>query len=104
MLTTSFYSAMRVFLFYAPRMAPTLYGRADFCYPASIMLIKGLYLTTLFVCACVLALGQGTTSRVLGTVQDSSGAVVPGAAVKLVNEGTRITFTTTTSSAGSYVF
>jgi hypothetical protein len=29
---------------------------------------------------------------------------VPAATVKLVNEGTRITFTTTTSAAGSYVF
>src|SRR5580704_18424521 len=68
------------------------------------MLNKGNYLTLFCVCACATAFGQGTTSRVLGTVQDSSGAVVPGAIVKLVNEGTRITFTSTTSSAGSYVF
>jgi len=68
------------------------------------MLNKGLYFTSLFVCACAAVFGQGTTSRVLGTVQDASGAVVPAATVKLVNEGTRITFTTTTSSAGSYVF
>jgi hypothetical protein len=68
------------------------------------MLKKGLFLTLLFVCACGSVFGQGTTSRVLGTVQDASGAVVPGAIVKLVNEGTRITFTSTTSSAGSYVF
>jgi hypothetical protein len=68
------------------------------------MLNKGNYLTLFFVCACATAFGQGTTSRVLGTVQDSSGAVVPAATVKLVNEGTRITFTATTSSAGSYVF
>src|SRR5258708_23860333 len=54
--------------------------------------------------ACGIVFGQGTTSRVAGTVQDSSGAVVPTAAVKLVNEGTRVTFNTTTSAAGTYVF
>ena len=50
---------------------------------------RGVFSLALAVCACVSAFGQGTTSRVLGTVQDSSGAVVPNASVKLVNEGTR---------------
>ena len=57
-----------------------------------------------YVSACAAAFAQGTTSRVLGTVQDSSGAVVPNAAVKLMNEGTHVTFETKTSAAGSYVF
>ena len=57
-----------------------------------------------FVCACVSMFGQGTTSRVLGTVQDSSGAVVADATVKLINEGTRVTFETKTSVSGSYAF
>src|SRR4029077_623078 len=87
-----------------PAQSPRLYRRAHFCYPSPIMLNKGLYLISLSVCACGSLLGQGTTSRVLGTVQDASGAVVPAATVKLVNERTRITFTSTTSSAGSYVF
>jgi hypothetical protein len=56
------------------------------------------------VCACSAAFGQGTTSRVLGTVQDSSGAVVPAAAVKLINEGTRQTFEAQTSTSGAYAF
>jgi hypothetical protein len=68
------------------------------------MLNKGLYLILLSVCACGVTFAQGTTSRVLGTVQDASGTVIPAATVKLVNEGTRITFTITTTSAGSYVF
>src|SRR5947209_12026076 len=58
----------------------------------------------LFVFSIVTVFAQGTTSRVLGTVQDSSGAVVPGATVKLINEGTRVTFQTQTSSAGTYFF
>lgn len=47
---------------------------------------------------------QGTTSRVTGTVSDSSGAAVTGATVTLTNEGTGISLTTETSSAGAYVF
>jgi hypothetical protein len=41
---------------------------------------------------------------VLGTVQDSSGAVVPNATVKLINEGTRVTFDTKTAASGAYAF
>jgi hypothetical protein len=51
-----------------------------------------------------LALGQGTTSRVLGTVLDQNGSVVPDASVTLTNEATKVSFTTTTTSAGTYVF
>jgi hypothetical protein len=50
------------------------------------------------------AFGQGTTSRVTGTVVDPSGAVVPGAAATLTNEGTNVSFTTETTSTGTYVF
>lgn len=39
-----------------------------------------------------------------GTVQDPTGAVVPGAKVTLTNEATRFTLETTTSSDGSYSF
>src|SRR5215831_14942407 len=67
------------------------------------MFRSGARILFLFVCACA-AWSQGTTSRVLGTVVDSSGAVVPNAAVKLTNEGTRVAFDTKTSEAGTYVF
>jgi len=50
------------------------------------------------------AFGQGTTSRVTGTVTDATGAVVAGATVTLTNEATSISFTTQTSSAGAYAF
>src|SRR5579863_343740 len=39
---------------------------------------------------------------IVGTVQDASGAVVPAAAVSMVNTGTGQTHTATTSSAGVY--
>src|SRR5262245_40264311 len=44
------------------------------------------------------------TSRVTGVVQDQNGAIVPGAKVTLTNEGTNISFTNTTTSAGVYAF
>jgi len=53
------------------------------------------------VCA---AWGQGTTSRVVGVVSDATGAVVPKAKVTLTNEATRVSFTTTTTATGTYVF
>ncbi len=51
-----------------------------------------------------LAMGQGSASRVTGTVVDPSGAVVPGAAVTLTNDGTKVSFNTETTSTGTYVF
>src|ERR1700736_4796028 len=47
---------------------------------------------------------QGTSSRVIGTVTDTSGAPVPNAAVKLINEGTQGPLSAVTSDAGVYVF
>ena len=48
--------------------------------------------------------GQGTTSRVTGTVTDGSGASVSGASVTLTNEGTNVSLTTQTSDSGTYSF
>ncbi len=45
-----------------------------------------------------------TTSRVTGTVTDTSGAAVPAATVTLTNEGTNASLTTQTSNSGSYSF
>ena len=50
------------------------------------------------------AFGQGTTSRVVGTVTDPTGSVVPAAQVRLTNEDSGITFNTTTTETGTYVF
>jgi hypothetical protein len=57
-----------------------------------------------FLCAGVTAFAQGTTSRVLGVVQDPSGATIAKASVKLINEGTKVAFSTTSSEAGAYSF
>lgn len=47
---------------------------------------------------------QGTTSRVAGVVIDKTGAVVAGATVTAINEGTQVTYTTHSSSTGTFVF
>jgi carboxypeptidase family protein/TonB-dependent receptor-like protein len=52
----------------------------------------------------VRAVAQGTTSRVAGTVADSSGGRIPGATVTLTNEATGVSFTTVTNETGSYAF
>jgi hypothetical protein len=44
-----------------------------------------------------------TTTSLVGTVSDSSGKVVPGAAVTAVNTGTRDTYNTTTNEQGYYL-
>src|ERR1700722_1321967 len=48
--------------------------------------------------------GQSTSGTVLGTVKESSGAVVPGAMVTLTNTGTNARHSTLTGDTGSYQF
>lgn len=50
------------------------------------------------------AAAQGTTSRVVGLVKDTSGGIIPGATVTLTNEGTGASFVTVTTAAGTYTF
>lgn len=57
-----------------------------------------------FLTASAVALAQGTTSRVTGTVHDANGGAVVGASVSLISEATGIAFTTETSESGAYAF
>jgi hypothetical protein len=50
----------------------------------------------------VLALGQGFTASVLGTVTDSAGAIIPLAIVTATNTGTGATTRVTTDGSGNY--
>lgn len=61
------------------------------------------------LCAVVLmvlpsALAQTTKGTILGSVTDSSGAVISGASVVLKNDGTGATVTAKTNSGGDYTF
>ncbi len=55
-------------------------------------------------CLFAVASGQGTASRVTGTVLDEKGSVVPGALVTLTNDATQVSLTTQTGESGTYVF
>jgi len=55
------------------------------------------------LCTALPLLSQTSQGRILGTVVDQTGAVVPGAKVIVTNVGTNISRELTTTSAGDYV-
>jgi hypothetical protein len=55
-------------------------------------------------CVAAAAHAQGTTSRVDGTVTDTTGAIIPGATVTLTNDQTGVSFETVTGATGNYAF
>ncbi len=61
-------------------------------------------LSVLLLHGAALGIAQTSTSRVSGTVTDTSGAVVPGASVTAINEATGVTYAQVTSGAGTYSF
>jgi hypothetical protein len=70
---------------------------------------KRHFLFVSLLCLCLATLSgsiyaQGTTSRLTGTVSDSSGAAVTGATVTLTNEGTGTSISMETSDSGTYTF
>jgi hypothetical protein len=79
----------------------------SFCSPARFR--RQIAPRLLLVC-CLVALAasrlaaQSTFGTILGTVHDSSGALVPGAQVTLLNTGTTATRTMTTDANGNYAF
>jgi hypothetical protein len=54
--------------------------------------------------AALAAFSQGTTSRLVGVVTDTTGASVAGAQVRLLNEGTNVAFAANTAENGAYSF
>lgn len=79
----------------------------DFCSPVCLNRLA----RTLFFLACLLVIvaadqlsAQSTFGSILGTVRDSSGAVVPGAQVTLKNTGTTATQKVATDEGGGYAF
>lgn len=57
----------------------------------------------LFLLAAPVVFGQaGATGTILGTVTDSTGAVIPNVRVTVTNTATNMPFVTTTSSSGDY--
>ena len=63
-----------------------------------------LALGSLLLVSPPIANAQVTTADLVGTIKDSSGAVVPGVTVALTNEATGVSRSTTTGGAGTYIF
>ena len=61
-------------------------------------------ISLVFVIASSTMLGQAVNATLLGTVTDSSGAVVAGASVKITEMKTGVGRTATTNSSGNYEF
>jgi hypothetical protein len=68
-----------------------------------LVTVLPLLVATLFV-GVQAAFTQVDTGAISGTVQDQTGAVVPGAKVTLTSEGTALRLTATTGGDGSYTF
>jgi len=59
---------------------------------------------TLFCCiACGVVWAQGSTAQINGTVRDTSGLAIPGAAVRVTQTATSAARTVTSGSDGSYI-
>ncbi|MGI8783981.1 MAG: TonB-dependent receptor domain-containing protein [Acidobacteriota bacterium] len=71
-------------------------GNRNFLRSCVFLLVAGLL--------AALAAAQTGTSRITGTVRDSSSAVVPGVTVTAKNEATGVGYTQITTDAGLYAF
>src|SRR5207244_8642685 len=67
-------------------------------------LVRALSLLAAVLFLALTCAAQTSTSQISGTVRDSSGAVIPGAAVTLTNEATGVVQRQTTTEAGVYAF
>src|SRR3954471_6690775 len=78
--------------------------------PGEAMSMKTRACAVLMFAACVLSLttvqlfGQAVNGTLLGTLTDSSGAVVPGAQVTITETGTAIPYSTQSNASGNFVF
>lgn len=70
----------------------------------STLFLRRLVLSAVLLALPGLALAQGTSGRLAGTVLDTSGAVLPGATVTLSNDATGFQQVEITNEQGAFVF
>src|SRR3954447_22711253 len=63
---------------------------------------RGLALLSLVFLSGILALAQGVSGRIVGTLTDSSGAVIPNATVSITNQGPGTVPRVTSNANGDY--
>jgi len=67
------------------------------------MLLRKYAAICLFVClSASSAFSQSTFGSIIGTVKDTSGAIVPGASVRITNTDENATHPATTNASGDY--
>lgn len=66
--------------------------------------VRAVAVTLFSLLIASVAAAQGTTSRVVGMVTDSTGGRVPGATVTLTNDATGVSLSTVTTDSGTYAF
>jgi carboxypeptidase family protein len=64
--------------------------------------LKGFAVCLLILASTAFAYGQGAVGTILGTVTDSSGAVVAGADVQVTNLATNVSHSTKTTDTGDF--
>ncbi len=72
-------------------------------FPKSLNIRALIGIAAALACATV-SFAQVDTGSILGTIKDTSGAILPGARVTLTNENTAQTVSTTSSSGGEFTF
>jgi hypothetical protein len=65
--------------------------------------MRKLVITLAVAAASIVLRGQGTTGQITGSVTDASGAVIPGAIVAAVNDGTGLKRESGTNDQGNYL-
>jgi outer membrane receptor protein involved in Fe transport len=63
-----------------------------------------LFLLVVMACIPAISWSQVTTATLYGTVQDPSGALIPGAEVTLTNQGTGAVLSSSSAADGEFVF
>src|SRR5215831_11219971 len=68
--------------------------------------MKRALLQSVFLCVCValVAFSQSSNARVSGTINDASGAVLPGVEITATNTATGVVTTGLSNDAGAYNF
>lgn len=61
-----------------------------------------IFLTVLVLSSAGVAVAQLDTGSIQGTVRDTTGAVIPGATITVINEGTQRTYNATANRQGEY--
>lgn len=64
--------------------------------------LSALPLLLLILCATISASAQSTDATISGVVVDSTGKVIPGAGIEIVNDATGVQYSSETNGTGIY--